>query len=146
MGGSSRYWILGIGAIAFGAVLIFLGLWVVGGFILHLPYSPIFLSGALISAGLITFFGSLWHSMEGDRKLDGGDMRTAITVSIVTVYLVLVSVVVFFTKSVGFDELSKIAEMLLTSFTALVSIVVPFYFGASAYVQVKDQSKKEETD
>jgi len=81
-------------------------------------------------------------------------MRTAITAAIVTVYLVLVGLVAFMTK--GPKELLPITETMLTSFTSIVGVVLTFYFGASAYIQVQkkklgrtmnnDSAQKERTD
>ena len=73
-------------------------------------------------------------------------LRTAITVSIVTVYLVLVSLVAFFQARGEGDELPRLTETMLTSFTTIVAIIVPFYFGTSAYVQVKKQELENKSN
>jgi hypothetical protein len=91
------------------------------------------LSLALVATAVITFFGFLWRS--GDPPGNEEDMRTAITVSIVTVYLVLIGLVAFLPEGPNQGQLPAITNTMLTSFTAIVGIVVPFYFGASAYVQ-----------
>src|SRR5215208_6635619 len=95
--------------------------------------SGVSLSLALVATAVITFFGFLWRSAGpvGDER----DMRTALTVSIVTVYLVLIGLVAFLPAEPNLVQLPAITNTMLTSFTAIVGIVVPFYFGVSAYVQ-----------
>ncbi len=105
----------------------------------------VFLSMALVATALITFFGSLPYGAQRNGTLPTENIRTAITVSVVTVYLVLVSIVAFFVGD-GDEGLPDITEAMVTSFTALVAIVVPSYFGASAYVQVKRQQDGEERE
>jgi hypothetical protein len=105
----------------------------------HYPYAKcpgggIFLGLALVAVALITFFGFLAFGT------DIADMRTAITIAIVTVYLVMVSLVAFFslvpTQDVHY-ELNPLTKTMITSFTAIVAVVIPSYFGATAYVQAR---------
>jgi hypothetical protein len=124
-------WILLMAALILGVVVIgavFLPRWV--------DFIPpgTSLSLALVATAVITFFGFLWR---GGNEPPGGeeDMRTAITVSIVTVYLVLIGLVAFLPEVPNQGQLPAITSTMLTSFTAIVGIVVPFYFGASAYVE-----------
>jgi len=125
-------WILLMALLIFGAVVI--------GAVIPLAFDfippDISLSLALVATAVITFFGFLWRS--GDPVGGEEDMRTAITVSIVTVYLVLIGLVAFLPGEPTQGQLPAITNTMLTSFTAIVGIVVPFYFGASAYVQVKN--------
>jgi hypothetical protein len=102
----------------------------------------IFLVLSLIATALITYFGSLGRAV-GDNKVDHAEMRTAITVAIVTVYLVLVSETAFFINVN--TESSDLAKTMIGSFTALASIVIPSYFAASAYAekQAADRPKRE---
>ena len=98
------------------------------------------LTGALLLVGIITFFGfmRIGETTGGEWAIHRGGMRTAITVAIVTTYLVLLAYVAFFRPLGGVaDQLPQITTNLLTSFTTIVGIVIPFYFGASAYVQGK---------
>jgi hypothetical protein len=112
----------------------------------------LFLSAALVTVAVITFFGILWNGI-GPDGLNETVMRTAITVAVVTVYLVLISIVAFFSlpsssseqgsipsteqTQATDDELPAITQTMLTSFTTIVGIIVPFYFGTSAYIQAK---------
>jgi len=92
-----------------------------------------FLALAVVAVALITFFGFLQYGTYPE------DMRRAITVALVTVYLVLVSLVAFFTNiKRGTVELDPLTQAMITSFTAIVAIVIPSYFGATAYVQVSE--------
>ena len=121
-----------LGVVILGAVLyVFAPDW--WGF----TFPGIFLSLVLVATAVITFFGFLWHGLAQDSGLDEGDMRTAITVSVVTVYLVLVGLVAFFPEQTPGGELPAITNTMLTSFTAIVGVVVPFYFGTSAYVHIQ---------
>jgi hypothetical protein len=106
------------------------------------PSPSAYLSAAVVAVALITFFGVLHGLKSPGQKLEDGAIRTAITVSIVSVYLVIVGMVAFFS---GERELPSITSTMLTSFTALVAIVVPFYFGSTAYVQAKSGQGTEGT-
>ena len=122
----------------------------------------VFLSAALVTVTVITFFGILWNGT-GPDGLNETVMRTAITVAVVTVYLVLISIVAFFslpsspggqattpdaeqtTAQDTSDELPAITQTMLTSFTTIVGIIVPFYFGTSAYVQAKREEREQKS-
>ena len=110
----------------------------------HISLSYWSLSVALVAVGVVTFFGFMWYMQKlgGEWALDKGGMRLAIVASVITVYLVLVCAVSFFTAK---GEIPRITETMLTHFTTVVLAVVAFYFGASAYVQVRQKkvSKKE---
>ena len=121
----------------FGVVTISAALYVITPGLWGFTFPGIFLSLALVATAVISFFGFLWHGIGEDPGLDEEDMRTAITVSVVTVYLVLVGLVAFFPEQTPGGQLPAITNTMLTSFTAIVGVVVPFYFGASAYVQVQ---------
>lgn len=146
---SSKKAITIIGVLVFLAVAISFGLefWTDS---LGFSQSKVFRSIGLIAVAVISFFGSLWRGLDRDGVIDEGDMRTAITVSLVTVYLVLVGIVAFYAPvRVGATDqqvlqLSQITNTMLTSFTTIVGIVVPFYFGTSAYVQVKREEAQAE--
>lgn len=128
----NRNWILLMAALILVVVVIgvFLPRWV--------DFIPpgISLSLALIATALITFFGFLWRGKD-DPGLDEGDMRTAITVSVVTVWPVLVSLAAFLPEQTPGGQLPEITNTMLTSFTTITGVVIGFYFGASAYVQGK---------
>jgi hypothetical protein len=85
-------------------------------------FPGMFLSLALITTAVITFFGFLGDGLGQNQGLDEADMRPAITVSIVTVYLILVSLVVFFPEQIPGGQLPEITNTMLTSFTATVAI------------------------
>jgi hypothetical protein len=66
-------------------------------------------------------------------------MRTAMAGAIVVEYLTLVGTLAFFVQG----QMSPIAQTMLTSFTSVVGIVIAFYFGASAFVQVQREKRDE---
>ncbi|HCO42971.1 hypothetical protein [Immundisolibacter sp.] len=104
----------------------------------------VFLNLVVISVALVTYFGFLMacHAKGGDWAIERGGMRMAITASVVTVYLVLVGLVAFMTQ--GPNALLPITQTMLASFTSIVGVVVAFYFGASAYVQVQEKRLERE--
>ncbi len=104
--------------------------------------SMAFLSFAAAAVGILTFFGLLWFfSSPSGGALPDQSLRVSITVAVITVYLIIVGEVAFFTATL---ELAKITDVMLTSFTSIVGVVVAFFFGTSAYVEVKkrDQGTK----
>jgi FlaA1/EpsC-like NDP-sugar epimerase len=100
-----------------------------------------FLSFAAIAVALITFFGFLHIGMKANQSssLTDQDMRTAITASIIVSYLAIMGMSVFFGEAAG--EMPPISQMLLTSFTTIVGIVLAFYFGSTAYLDAKKREK-----
>jgi hypothetical protein len=67
-------------------------------------------------------------------------LRSAIAASATLTYLVLVGTVGLFTTG---GQIPPISQMLLTSFTATVGVIIAFYFGASAYVAGKTSKTSE---
>ena len=68
-------------------------------------------------------------------------MRGAIAATILVVYLFVLSMNAFVPYQ---KEMPPMMEMMMTSFTTIIGIMIPFYFGASAYVQ--SRSIKVDTD
>ena len=101
--------------------------------------SMAFLSFMAAAVGIVTFFGLLWLvcGLNNGILPDQG-LRTSITVAVITVYLVVVGEVAFFGKNV---ELAPVTDLMLTSFTSIVGVVVAFFFGASAYVEAQKGRK-----
>ena len=96
-----------------------------------------FLSAATAVVAIVTFFGIL---SESDNVENEKLFRKTITISVVTVYLVTVSTVVFFK---GEWKSPDVTQTLLASFTSVVGVVIAFYFGSSAYIEAKEKSKKQ---
>lgn len=95
---------------------------------------PGFLSFAMASVGLITFFGVL--DLESAATLPGeGQLRRAITIAVITVYIAIVSIAAFY---VPWEEFGEASRTMLTSFTGTVAVIVVFFFGTSAYVEVRE--------
>ena len=93
-----------------------------------------FLSAGMAIISIITFFGI----MSGSKNLsDESRFRRAITFTVVTVYVVLISITAFF---VGEWKSPQVTITLLTSFTSIVGVIVAFYFGSSAYLEAKSKS------
>jgi len=98
--------------------------------------------GSMIIA-LVTFFGLLTVGESSGKGwgLNKGTMRGAIAATILVVYLFVLSMNAFVPYQ---KEMPPMMEMMMTSFTTIIGIMIPFYFGASAYVQ--SRSIKVDTD
>ena len=98
-----------------------------------------FLGVILMVVASISFFGTISMQSDSDQnpRLEGAILRTAITVSVVSVYLVILAVALFVVVP---DEMRPLTDTMITHFTTIVGVVIAFYFGSSAYVQV--QSKR----
>ncbi|MEI6267716.1 MAG: hypothetical protein WCP01_02470 [Methylococcaceae bacterium] len=83
---------------------------------------------------MAVFFGFLFGDVPSNRA---ANIRNAIAGSMIVTYLLLVVSLLFY--DVG-TELPKATEVLLTSFTTTIGIVIASYFGASAYVDAKKKS------
>ncbi len=93
--------------------------------------------------GVITFFTmlSVTTDTSATKVVSDSSMRSAITAALVVMYMVLVGHGVFIIGKDAADQaLSPMAQTFLTSFTSIVGVVVAFYFGTSAYIEV--QSRK----
>jgi hypothetical protein len=98
------------------------------------------LSVAVAGSGLFSFvFFVNWskHLPGAGHSLETM-LRGAIAAAIVVEYLVLIGIVAFFRG--GADKLPPITESLVSSFTAIVGVVIAFYFGSSAFIQVFKQN------
>lgn len=94
--------------------------------------------------GAITFFGTLIlaNLLSRSRDLNKGEIRKAITASVLVVYFVLIS----FISCTDCDIAdSKYAETIVSSFTAIVGILIAFYFGSRAVKDWKGKSTETTT-
>jgi cation transport ATPase len=96
-----------------------------------------------ISLGLVTFFGMVVvvNYMSGTAPLNTGEVRKALTVAFIAVYFAMMPLMVFG----GVQYLpGQPVTILVESFTALMAIIIGFYFGTRAiekYVKAKKNSK-----
>jgi hypothetical protein len=126
------------------ASLIFIA--VIGGFVGCRYWGNIsFLAGSTVATSIISFFGFLIVGMESDqsKRLNERNLRFAIASSVVITYLVVVGMGIFFVNA---GKMPEIANSLLTSFTSIVGIVVAFFFGASAYTEMRIKKVEKEQD
>lgn len=89
------------------------------------------------AAGVITFFAMLTERNSVPEATGSGNerLRQAIAAAMVVQYLVMLGIVAYFLN--GAEKLPPVTETMLSSFTTVVSVVVVFYFGASALTDVK---------
>lgn len=100
-----------------------------------------------IAAALITFFWFVSGARldPADSPFDTGALRTAVAASMTVLYVILVGTFAFWEPRL--DEhgkqipLADITSLLLTNFNNIVGVVIAFYFGASAYVEVKGRTQ-----
>ncbi|MDI9438212.1 MAG: hypothetical protein QM405_09100 [Euryarchaeota archaeon] len=96
-----------------------------------------------ISLGLVTFFGMVVvvNYMSGTAPLNTGEIRKSLTVSFLAVYFAMISFMAFG----GASYLpGQPVSILVQSFTALMAILIGFYFGTRAiekYVKAKKKDK-----
>ncbi len=100
----------------------------------------------------ITFitFVSLLLFTQSEKKgnaVDEASIRTALAGTVMLVYLTLVVLFAYFQYGSSSETVPLATQTLLTSFTSIVGVVVAFYFGASAYVEVsKKKDRNAEKD
>lgn len=87
------------------------------------------------AVSVIVFFGLLYSDISSDGA---GNIRNAIAGSMIVTYLLLVVTLLFYNQ--GMSNLPKATEVLLTSFTTTIGIVIASYFGASAFIDAKKKS------
>lgn len=98
------------------------------------------LAFSTVAAALIAFF---WFASDSKQLASTGgqgegSFRKAIAAGIVVEYLVVVGLVAYLQGATD-KTLPPITEAFVTSFTSIVGVVIAFYFGASAYVEVKSK-------
>lgn len=117
--------------------ILLLGLWLVVYLAIWIPWGPVqawgvsvigVVSAGVVATALVTFFGFLRTSNAG-AGIPDETLRTAIAGSTVVTYLVFVGTAGLFPK-----DPSDTLRTFSTSFTAMVGVIIPFYFGSRAYV------------
>lgn len=112
-----------------------------------IPNEGTILSITTMVLSLVTFFGILTASESSGRGwgLNKGGMRGAIAATILVIYFFVLSINLFIPFR---DEMPEMMETMVSSFTTILGIMIPFYFGASAYVQThtKDTDTKKVTE
>jgi hypothetical protein len=96
---------------------------------------------AIASVGIVTFVGvlALADYVSIEPSVSTGEMRSAITASIMVLYLVFVA----YAFTGGAVPSTDLASTAIQNFTYVAGIVVIFYFGSKAvlqYVEAKDQA------
>jgi hypothetical protein len=86
-----------------------------------------------IGIGLYTFFSLLNLPLAEKASIFGERVRFAITVTLVVVFVVFYGIVGYWTPE---EVPSQYSRGLMDSLTQLLGIVIPFYFGAAAAVEI----------
>lgn len=92
------------------------------------------LSLSVAAIGIITFWGILIAYNDNQEEVEG-TIRIATAVTIITIYIIIVGIVTFYPLN---GPISDVTKTMLTSFTAIVGVVVAFFFGSSAYIRVTE--------
>ena len=97
---------------------------------------------AIVATGLVTFFGILLQNLSGEsvNHVTNRSMRLAITGLVTSSYVALLAYMLFIPEN---TKLAEVAEGLVTNFTAVVGTVIAFFFGSSAYVEVRNPDPKD---
>lgn len=93
---------------------------------------------ALVAIGILTFAGFYFATQS---------MRRTIAATLVVLYVVLLSVLLFDNNLRAYVDHSEFARSVVTQFTALVGTAVAFYLGASAVVErakIQEETKREQ--
>ena len=127
-----RMTILGLAAIDLivGAAGLFVWSWVFD------RHHDVILSFTVFAVAVLTFFGtlSLGKTLGGEWRPSKAGLRNAIAVSVIVTHFLILALYVFLKSP---SEQSLMTQSLVTNFTTIVGVVIAFYFGTSAYVQVR---------
>ena len=101
---------------------------------------------ALSGVGLVTFFGVLLitNTASEDKKFSTGEMRKAITSSVLIFYILVVSL--FLSSKINDDLSSQIVENFLVPLSWLLGSISAFYFGDAAlnrFLEVRQSSQPD---
>lgn len=100
-----------------------------------------------ILLALSTYFGfvAISQSLGKGPTSNMGSIRTAIASGILVLYFFICSISIFASPE-NVHPLSEFGETMIQNFTTLLGIIIPFYFGASAYVQVHKSTRNKKDD
>jgi len=109
------------------------------------PESDFVVSVTAFSIGVVTFFGitDLNRSAEDSRLFREENLRTAIAGSLVVTYLFIVCFTSFVRSA---DVAGIVTREFIQSFSQVISVTIPFYFGATAATQIFGKRKGNEQD
>ena len=97
------------------------------------------------SIGIITFFGTLIlvNILSRTRNLDKGEIRISMASSIMLVYFIIVALIVCVDCEIR-DSIE--IDSILHSFTAIVGVLIVFYFGSRTIEAWKSKNIQVELD
>jgi hypothetical protein len=102
------------------------------------------IAAMLVAVGLVSLFGFIALGVsETDQELSDADIRLAIVVSLITLYIALVGAVSTFSPTESAKELPEITTLMINHFTTIIGVAIAFYFGTEAYMAVHKKSSGE---
>ena len=99
-------------------------------------------SWAVAISAVVTFF-TLLSFLPPDGQMTKSKTRNAITATFIVAYFLLLGLFVF---KGGDNEVSGIADTLVTNFTFLMGVVIAFHFGTATYEKVASVRASAATD
>jgi hypothetical protein len=131
---------LWVGGLDLGLVLLMLTSWEVPILWNNLRYGVSIL--AVSGIGVITFLGILVLShRSGHPGFSTGEMRSAMAAAFMVVYFTMLGILMFF-----YGKLPEMAPTLIKNFTYLVGVVIAFYFGSTAAVELATEKYRHTSD
>lgn len=143
---STKRWLIGVAVL--DVVLFTLGVLIATGHIFRgLTANSAgreWLSIAVGCMAIVSFFGLLLARYESRTGGIGeASLRFAVAASLIIVYLAVVASSAFYGPVGQPQELHPLTREMITSFTAVIGIVVAFFFGSSAYLEGKKNQKDD---
>lgn len=138
---NSIYKIIALGLIDSIIAVVGLYIW---RFVLPIMYDTILAMIAILLA-FTTYFGflSISQSIGEGMNSNTGTMRTAIASGILILYFFVISTSIFINRS---GTMSDFMNSMISNFTTTIGVIIPFYFGASAYVQARKYDENIRSD
>jgi hypothetical protein len=125
-------------------ILIVTGGMLISSFLPH-PYEAIIIVITSFLLPSITYFGmmTIFECLGIGLAVNKGTIRTAMVSAILVLFFFAYPVSVFLDFEVGLGEF---ARQMTQSFTYMLTVMIPFYFAASVYIQTHESSKSNGDD
>ncbi len=120
---------------------------IVGGLLLSWKTNhPAFIAMTVALTSIFTFFGVLSLPISGGSSegITESGLRAAIATALIVQYILLISISAFANGPAN-ERANPISQTLIANFTVVIGIVLAFYFGSSAYVEVQKVNIDSET-
>lgn len=122
------------------ALIVLIGQWATYTQIIIIQFA---LPLMLILVGVVTFFGILMlpDGTDSNTSLSEARVRLCITATLLMVYIVYLGSVVFWRS----ERMTDFEKQMVSTLTTLLAVVLPFYFGSSAAVDIVKRRAESHT-